>query len=381
MAYAYGIDVSKWQKVVDWQLVAQQGVSFAFIKATQAAGEDPLFREHWANSRDCGIYRGVYHYFVEDTSAKTQAKTLIDALGDDIGELPPAVDCEQLPVENPKGYANSLHTFLLEVESSLGVRPLIYTRRGFWDPIMRIDGAFPAWASSYNLWVASYIDLPYKKRSVLLPEHLTSISDGAARGIYRPSTLPKSWAQWQFWQVSDKYMLAGISTKTKQGVPEECAFDLDVFAGTIDQLQAIAKPVKKLKYVDITKFTNQKIMAAFMMAFGAQGGIILENTGLLMPLYSAPTSLYTGPQIEEIPNLTFEQEVALNAALTRQISNQKMINAFYTAFGAADYWNVIVRAGLEAIVNNRQDPYTGPSIDYLPLTDAEKAALKAEFPV
>jgi GH25 family lysozyme M1 (1,4-beta-N-acetylmuramidase) len=381
MSYAYGIDISRWQKNVDWARLAQQGVSFAFIKSTQADYLDPSFRQHWTNSIGYGIFRGAYHYYIEDVKPLKQAQTFVNALGDDIGELPPVVDVEKQPVKEPESYADNLHSYLLEVERCLNLRPIIYTARGFWDGVMRINGAFPSWAGSYKLWLANYIELPYKKKSILMPEHLASIADAASRGLYRPSSIPKSWTEWQFWQVSDKYCNECIYTTDSSGSIVPTAFDLDIFAGTIDQLRAIAKPVKQLKYVDITKFTNQKIMAAFMMAFGAPGGLILDNTGLLMQLYSAPTSLYTGPQIEEIPNLSYEQELALNSALTRQISNQKMINAFYAAFGAVDYWNVMVRAGLQDIANNRQDPYAGPSIDALPLTDAEKAALKAEFPV
>jgi GH25 family lysozyme M1 (1,4-beta-N-acetylmuramidase) len=42
MSFAYGLDVSNWQKLVDWGIVRQQGLDFVFIKASQADGKDVL---------------------------------------------------------------------------------------------------------------------------------------------------------------------------------------------------------------------------------------------------------------------------------------------------------------------------------------------------
>jgi hypothetical protein len=59
-----GIDVSRWQHgaTLNWQKVRADGVTFAFIKATEAANyTNDHFAADWAGTRRAGIYRGAYH--------------------------------------------------------------------------------------------------------------------------------------------------------------------------------------------------------------------------------------------------------------------------------------------------------------------------------
>jgi hypothetical protein len=160
--------------------------------------------------------------------------------------------------------------------------------------------------------------------------------------------------------------------------------DLDMFAGSEDQLRAwagVAAGAKTPHYVDITTFTNQKVMAGFMMAFGGQAGEVLAGTGLQTQLSNQPTLKYTGPAIQDIPGLSFEQELALNSALMRQVSNQKIINAFFKAFGVATYWDILISCNLQRLADAPQDAYAGPLVDALPLTGAQKEKLQAVWPL
>src|ERR1700759_1036608 len=64
----HGIDVSKYQNIIDWGSVKDMKVgnvqlSFAFIKATEGLGnEDGYFRRNWKKAKDAGIARGAYHF-------------------------------------------------------------------------------------------------------------------------------------------------------------------------------------------------------------------------------------------------------------------------------------------------------------------------------
>ncbi len=398
--YAYGIDVSVWEQHVDWEKLKEQGFTFAFIGATRGTYEVKTFKEHWEGARQAGFLRGAYHFYLENYTYKQQSDRLLLSLGDDCGELPPVVDVEHdrqwsesqgkvitIPINNPGKFANGIYNWLQDIEKRIKRRPTIYTNQSFWSENMRIGGMFPSWASSYLLWVANYINLPFQSRTVLTQDQVVTTADKIDQQNYLPA-LPKSWTTWKFWQITgDTYFLDGVKTTDQVGQVVPAAVDINIFHGTEDELRAMAQGFiidhdhdHIIHYIDITKFTNQKVMAAFFMAFGSTGGDVLKNTGLLPQLCSNPTSLYTGPAIADITNLSYEQELALQSALARQVSNQKMINAFYAAFGAASYWEVVVRAGLANIANNRQALYTGPGIDDLPLTDDEKDALKAVFP-
>ena len=50
--YLPGIDISHHQNIVDWRLVKESGVAFAFLKATEGTDFlDPLFHNNWTDTR------------------------------------------------------------------------------------------------------------------------------------------------------------------------------------------------------------------------------------------------------------------------------------------------------------------------------------------
>src|ERR1700679_3322509 len=58
-----GIDVSKYQGNIDWNAVANSGVKFAWIKATEGGDRaDERFEANWAGAKQVGIARGAYHF-------------------------------------------------------------------------------------------------------------------------------------------------------------------------------------------------------------------------------------------------------------------------------------------------------------------------------
>ncbi len=80
MSKIFGIDVSKWQKGFDFGKAADEGVSFAVIKGSQAEFVDPEFSSHYTKARNAGILTGVYHYLTatSEQAATAHAKYLID---------------------------------------------------------------------------------------------------------------------------------------------------------------------------------------------------------------------------------------------------------------------------------------------------------------
>ncbi|MGL4281600.1 MAG: glycoside hydrolase family 25 protein, partial [Albidovulum sp.] len=58
----HGIDVARFQTSIDWDTARRNGVSFAFIKATEGGDlVDPMFKNHWRAARRAGVPRGAYH--------------------------------------------------------------------------------------------------------------------------------------------------------------------------------------------------------------------------------------------------------------------------------------------------------------------------------
>src|SRR5690349_7236247 len=60
----YGVDVSAHQGTIDWPTVAADGVSAAYLKATEGATfRDPAFAHNWQQARAAGLQVGAYHFF------------------------------------------------------------------------------------------------------------------------------------------------------------------------------------------------------------------------------------------------------------------------------------------------------------------------------
>lgn len=77
-ASVFGIDVSKWNKDIDWEKVKAAGVEFAIIRCgyrgskTGALVEDPYFAKNIKGATDAGVRVGIYFF--------TQAVTPVEAV-------------------------------------------------------------------------------------------------------------------------------------------------------------------------------------------------------------------------------------------------------------------------------------------------------------
>ena len=82
----FGVDVAKYQGIIDWQKVADSGVDFAMIRVgyrTIADGdlrEDPSARYNMQEASKAGIKLGVYFFStaINEEEVKEEAKWVID---------------------------------------------------------------------------------------------------------------------------------------------------------------------------------------------------------------------------------------------------------------------------------------------------------------
>lgn len=203
-----GIDVSNWDRDIDWNVVAQSGVKFAYAKATEGDFfTDAWFAQNREGAHANGILFGAYHFFRPDVSARAQAEYFLQAVGEmRAGELPPALDLED-PADwqsvNPGLRVAMIKEWLDIVEQRLHVRPIIYLSPAFVNDVLG-DATI---LGDYLLWVAHYTDDPQP-------------------------WVPLPWSTWTFWQYSSHAEVAGI--------PEERE-DVDHFNGTLGDLRRLAR--------------------------------------------------------------------------------------------------------------------------------------------
>jgi len=189
-----GIDAARYQKVINWFVVAQTTI-FAFLKATEGYGyTDPTFVVNWLESYR-KLARGPYHFYRPDLrQPRRQARYFYETVTDQgaDGELEWMVDLEHPIVMRQavnlipfRPFLDSdLREFINEL-NLLGVatsRIGIYSRRSF------INLWFPdsTWMSAHPLWVANY--------PLVWPNP-----------TYKPK-LPKHWTQAKYWQYDNGEM-------------------------------------------------------------------------------------------------------------------------------------------------------------------------------
>lgn len=203
----HGIDVSKFQGDIDWNAVANSGVKFAWIKATEGGDNaDARFQANWTGAKAAGVPHGAYHFVYwcrppleEMANFEQNAPVENDA-------LPPVLDVEATPTSKTchrhltqEGAIAEMKVMLDEMERHYGKRPVIYTTVDFYQAILA-DGAF----MDYPIWVRS-------------TKYQPSVKYGP-----RP---------WHFWQYQSDGSIAGIQVHV----------DRDAFFGTEKQWEAFLR--------------------------------------------------------------------------------------------------------------------------------------------
>lgn len=201
----FGVDVSAYQGEIDWSVLAEQEVAFAFIKASEGSSlQDRYFQANWTGALEAGIRPGAYHFFSYDSPGQTQADNFIAVVPATPGALPPVVDLEFYGsyLEEPKDRQEvtpQLNALLARLEEYYGVRPILYvTYRSY--QLYLSGGEY----DHYPIWFSS------------------------------PLVAPLGHA-WSFWQYSHSARLEGY-----HGTQDR--IDLNVFAGSRSQFATFGLP-------------------------------------------------------------------------------------------------------------------------------------------
>lgn len=363
---AAGIDVSHYQKRIDWVKVQNSGASFAIIKATEGNNFiDPRFDYNWTRARRMGIVRGAYHFFRPKVDPVAQANLFLKIAGQTLHstDLPPVVDIEaspefvrlewkELKVEER---LRRVQAWLKTVEGATGRKPMIYTGFYSWFDYLGNSEMFV----EYPLWIAAY-------------------------NVEKPRIPANNWGGhgWTFWQTTGRGVVPGIRD-------EAACVDLNVFRSTQHDLynwigfnEGRALP---------PEITNGDMMAAVIDTADAlhiSSDTLVAQAGLNYLVEPVSNSLrpYDGPAVSELalePAVQTHLQAAVdvylgtNASFYR-ITHQDLLNAFYYAASLEDIggWKLVTKAGLAYLTEDRSAVYNGPVIEDLPgLTLAQKEAI------
>lgn len=166
------IDVSKWDKEIDWKKVKDAGIDYAMIRlGTQKALDkesviDPYFEINMKNAKTAGVKVGIYYFSyandVED--AKIQADWVAEQLKNYELDLPVSLDWESWKYFNEFGMSihdlnETAKTFLDTIES-YGYDTLNYSSKNYLENIWDLK--------DYKTWLAHYtLNTNYKGEYVI----------------------------------------------------------------------------------------------------------------------------------------------------------------------------------------------------------------------
>lgn len=197
-----GVDVSAYQGEIDWQTLAMQDVSFAFIKATEGSSfVDDKFSENWENALATNLKVGAYHFFSYESSGTAQAEHFIRTVPKVKGSLAPVIDVEfygdfHRNPANADSVISELKDMIVILEKYYEVKPILYFTQESYE--LYIKGNF----DEYPLWARSV----YKKIGYIEVEN------------------------WSFWQYSNRKKLDGYKG-------EEKFIDMNCFNGSVAQFE------------------------------------------------------------------------------------------------------------------------------------------------
>ncbi len=158
-----GIDVSKYQRDIDWLQVKNAGTRFAFIKATEGGDHlDYNFRDNWDGAKEYGVPRGAYHFVYWCRPAKDQIRWFIRNVPKDPEALPPVLDVEwnhlsRCPRTSVTTARAKMREMLRAFEAHYGKKPIIYTDITFHEEVLEGTTEF----DDYPFWIRSVAAKPH----------------------------------------------------------------------------------------------------------------------------------------------------------------------------------------------------------------------------
>lgn len=209
-----GTDVSNHQPGINWAVVKNAGVQFAWAKATEGTYyTDPYLSSHVGGAKTVGIYVGAYHFarpssdpnITGPNSADTEAAFFWNVASNYVKNggsyLVPMLDWEDTGATVANGFTTTqmsqwVNEWCLAVSNYaaqagvVGVRPVVYT--GTW---YSIPGTYPGLNSTVTTWPSWIAAYPV--------------------GSFDPQTASPSstypWPSWDIWQYGNTNWSGGDS--------------------------------------------------------------------------------------------------------------------------------------------------------------------------
>jgi len=184
----FGIDVSKWNKEIDWETVAEEGVKYAIIRcgyrgsSSGALVEDPYFEKNIIGAMDAGIKVGVYFFTqaISEVEAVEEASMVLKLIKDYNLDYPVFIDTEGAGGNGRADFINTAQRTAVcrafcETIESAGQDAGVYASRNWYQKQLEVEEL-----EKYIIWLAEYADEPKYNRRYDMWQYTSS---GMLKGI------------------------------------------------------------------------------------------------------------------------------------------------------------------------------------------------------
>ena len=200
-----GIDVSNWQKYVDYAKVKSDGIEIVYIKASQGQRtKDPYFEVNYKNAKANGLKVGFYHYVNATTvyAAEKEAEFFCSVISGKEPDCKLVMDYEVFGGVSKDEINRIAEAFLTKVKQITGKEVIVYSN------LYTSKNTFSTeLANKYQLWLAYY----------------------ASENALQNAT--SNWKSWIGWQYTDEGIVNGID-----GYVDRDKFTKEIFLSDISNL-------------------------------------------------------------------------------------------------------------------------------------------------
>lgn len=156
-----GIDISVFNKYIDYKLVKEQGIEFAIIRAGYGKNEsqkDTMFEKHYQGCKENNIKVGSYLYSYAETveGAKLEAENCLKFIKGKTFELPIFYDVEDKNQSNlSKETLTKMCIVFCETIEKAGYKAGVYANLYWWNNKLDVKEL-----EKYNIWLAQWSSKP-----------------------------------------------------------------------------------------------------------------------------------------------------------------------------------------------------------------------------
>ena len=179
-----GIDVSKWQGLINWKTIAKSNnINFVYCRSTciklgNLETDKTFSRNYDSLKKYPELKKGAYHYLSPYINGKEQANFFIDHSSFEKGDLIPVLDIEKEHKISNKHLIKVIKDFITEFKNKTKLDIMIYSNLSFYRD--NLSKKFP----KNKLWVANYNKSDYKIKNT----------------------------KWHLWQYTENGKLHGINS-------------------------------------------------------------------------------------------------------------------------------------------------------------------------